>query len=377
MIKLRLVVIILTAALLLIPVFSVAADEDYPVMTREEFDNWPELPEYTIFNPFPSKGTNCTWYGHGRMMQLGYCPYALDSMRFSAYRWADDADRGAEVVEEPVAGSIAFWDSEASFGGSLGHVGVVEKIKEDGSILVSDSSSSRSAYNLFSIDPDDRRWPTAFITVPEGPGRSQKFSPQETVRTTAVNLYFRLEGVDQDPVLVPQHTEALIKAHPSNGIFASQAWSTSSYHYWWYASVEIEGELKNGWLAETYLEFFAAPDPEQNQDEKDSEKNPKDGSGHEEENTPKDIDENDEAKNIPEDADKNEENSFPEPNQIPGDIDGDGNVDVLDVTLAMQHVLNIVDLTGKQVEAADLNGDGIVDVRDVVLIMQQALGLNG
>jgi len=377
MIKLKPVVIILTAALLLIPVFSVAADEGCPVMTREEFDNWPNLPEYTIFNPFPSKGSNCTWYAHGRMMQLGYCPYALDSMRFSAYRWADDADRGAEVVEEPVAGSIAFWDSEASFGGSLGHVGVVEKIKEDGSILVSDSSSSRNAYNLFSIAPDDRRWPTAFITVPEGPERSQKFSSHDTVQTTASNLYFRLEGVDQDPVLVPQHTEALIKAHPSNGIFASQAWSTSSYHYWWYAAVEIEGEIKYGWLAETYLEFLAAPDPEQNQDEKDSEKDQKDGSDQEEENTPKDTDESEEAEQGENTETEDENDSLPEPDRIPGDIDGDGKIDVLDVTLAMQYVLNIVDLTGEQVEAADLNDDGIVDVRDVVLIMQRALGLDG
>ncbi len=420
--KLKTAVIVLTGLLLLLPAAVLMADQESPVMTREEFDTWPDLPEYTIFNPFPSKGANCTWYAHGRMMQLGYCPVALDSMRFSAYRWADDAAKGAEVVKEPRVGFIAFWDNQASFGGPLGHVGVVEKIKQDGSILISDSSSSRSAYNLITTAPGERKWPTAFIKVPEGPGRSVKFKPYETVRTTAVNLYFRLEGVNRDPVLVPKGTEALIKAHPSNGIYAAQARTTSSYHYWWYAAVEVDGDIKQGWLAETYLERIAAAKPVPGRDNPDPENDPGDEPGNDPEDETDDKNEgkaeepreepgddpedepedktDDDSENEPqngseqkdheEDPDKkqddgddpvsedspgNEEDTPSEKEYKDGDVNGDGKIDVRDVTLVMQHILKLVTLSESQVRAADLNQDQVVDVLDVVQIMQQALGL--
>ncbi len=374
MIKFKMLVVILIAVLVLFHAAWAAADEGSPVMTGEEFENWVYLPEYTTFNPFPSKGSNCTWYAHGRMMQLGYCPYALDSMRFSAYQWADDAARGAEVIDEPLVGSIAFWDSEASFGGSLGHVGVVEKVEADGSILISDSSSSRSAYNLFTTAPDERDWPTAFIKVPEGPPRSEMFMPLDTVQTTAVNLKFRLEGVDEDPVLLPRGTEAQIKAHASNGIYASQVRTTSSYHHWWYAAVEIEGDLKQGWLAETYLELVESADPEADKDK------PEDDSGNhpsEDHQNGNDGHENGSYQNEPdEDVRPEKVETFNEADPIPGDVTGDGKVDVRDVTLVMQYILGLVTLTQEQAGTADYNDDGRVDIRDAVLIMQYALGLN-
>ena len=402
--KLKAAVIFLTVIILLLPAALVLADQSNSVMTREEFDTWPDLPEYTIFNPFPSKGSNCTWYAHGRMMQLGYCPKALDSMRFNAYRWAGDAAKGAEVVQEPETGMIAFWDNKASFGGPLGHVGVVEKIEEDGSILISDSSSSRSAYNLITTAPGDRKWPTAFIKVPEGLERSVKFKPYETVRTTAVNLYFRLEGVNRDPVLIPKGTEALIKAHPSNGIYAAQARTTSSYHCWWYAAVEVDGDIKQGWLAETYLEWIAAADPVPERDNPEPEDEPgdepEDEPGDEPDDNPADQSEDklqdetedkteDDSENEPENGSEQKEEEDPDPEDNPeneedeiteteliaGDVNGDGKIDVRDVTLVMQHILKIVSLKEKQISAADLNQDQVIDVLDVVLIMQHALGL--
>ena len=374
MIIFKTLVVILTAVLVLSSSAPAAADNGSPVMTREEFESWPYLPEYTIFNPFPSKGSNCTWYAHGRMMQLGYCPYALDSMRFSAFRWADDAARGAKVVDDPLVGSIAFWDGEASFGGSLGHVGVVEKIETDGSILISDSSSSRSAYNLFTTTPGERNWPTAFIKVPAGPPRSEVFMPLDRVQTTAVNLNFRLEGVDEDPVLVPRGTEAQIKAHPSNGIYASQVRTTSSYHHWWYAAVEIEGDLKHGWLAETYLELVKSADPDQDADEPEG--NPGDDPLEDHDNGNGGNDNGSHQDELDEGDNPEEDEPVNETDPVSGDVTGDGGVDVRDVTLVMQYILGLVTLTEEQAGTADYNGDGIIDIRDAVLIMQYALGLN-
>ena len=69
----------------------------------------------------------------------------------------------------------------------------------------------------------------------------------------------------------------------------------------------------------------------------------------------------------------------PKPDPVPttklGDITGNGNINVEDVTLTMQHVLGLKILTDDQKKAADVNGDGKVDVRDVVLIMRFVLGL--
>jgi len=386
----------------------VLADDQFPLMTREEFDEWPKWPEYTVFNYFPSKGSNCTWYAHGRMMQLGYCKEALDSMRFNAHTWADHAARGAEVTDIPEAASIAFWDGNASFGGSLGHVAVVEAVEEDGSILVSDSSSSRSAYNTYTIEPDDRRWPTSFIVLPAAAEKSNVFVPGENVRTTAGSLNFRLEGADRSPVQLPEGAILEVKEHPSNGIYASQPGSIFSYHYWWYAAAEINDQVEYGWVAESYLETAESTgplpeddsgsdpleetdpdhDPETESETKsDPDSNPDPGSDPESDS---EVDSDSDPAANPEDeawsgdeSDSSKDDSDPDsdsdsdPVIIYGDINGNGEVDVQDVTLTMQHVLKIKEFDDGQLGAADVNGDSKVDVNDVVLIMQHALGLIG
>jgi trimeric autotransporter adhesin len=58
-----------------------------------------------------------------------------------------------------------------------------------------------------------------------------------------------------------------------------------------------------------------------------------------------------------------------------GDINDDGDVDVLDVVLVMKHVLDLDGLTTAQEAVADVNGDGNINVQDVTLIMQYSLGL--
>ncbi len=341
--------------LLLIITTTGPAGAEHQVLTRAEFDLWPDYPEYTIFNPFPSKGRNCTWYAHGRMIQLGYCKYALDSMRFNAHTWAEHADRGALVTNVPVAGSIAFWGSGAFFGHLLGHVGVVEGVREDGSIIVSDSSSSASAYRVYMILPGEGRWPTAFITVPPARARSSQFLPGQLARVAADGLNFRLEGVNQPIVQLPKGTMVLIKEHPSNGIYSSQPGSITAYHHWWYAVVEVAGELKRGWLVQTYLEYAGvgdevpdlnpAPSPAPTQN---PEPNPN-------------------ANPDPEIESK--------PVVMPGDVTGDRMVDIRDISLVMQKVIGITALSDEQIAAADVNHDGIIDVRDITLIMRYALGL--
>ncbi len=375
--------IVVFASFMLNP--AVKAGSDGHVLTEEEFEQWPDLPEYTTFNPFPYKGANCTWYAHGRMMQLGYCTYALDTMRFSAHTWADFANRGAVVSDEPEAGSIAFWDGNAAFGSYLGHVGVVEKLKEDGAILISDSSSSRDPYNTFLIKPDDRRWPTAFIIVPEGPGKSEQFNPGDLVKTTASSLNFRLEGVDQDPVLLSKGTPVKIKEHQSNGLKASRPRSIQDYYHWWYAAVELDGEIEYGWLAEDYLKVKeevgeekteidpgSDSDSDEETDEATNGNDETDPEDHPDENPDKEEDTktDPDKEPDPENTGENEEAAFK-----PGDVNGDGVVDVLDASIVMQKALDLKSFDQDQFKAADVNNDGKVDVLDVVLIMRYSLEL--
>ena len=64
--------------------------------------------------------------------------------------------------------------------------------------------------------------------------------------------------------------------------------------------------------------------------------------------------------------------SFAGPAQL-GDVNEDGEVDVLDVVLVVRHVLEIELLDEEQEVLADVNCDGEIDVIDISLIMQYAL----
>ena len=62
----------------------------------------------------------------------------------------------------------------------------------------------------------------------------------------------------------------------------------------------------------------------------------------------------------------------PEADFVEGDSDGDGVVDVHDVTIAIRKALG-KDVPNFQFEAADMDNDGIIDVHDVTLIIKRAL----
>ena len=325
-------------------------------LSREQFNQWPQWPEYTVFNFFPSKGKNCTWYAHGRMMQLGYCKYALDSMRFNANTWAREADRGAEVTDQPFQAVIAFWDSGAYFGSALGHVAVVEAVLESGAILISESSSSASPYNTRLIEPASNIWPTAFIKVPKMRDPSVAFSCGDYARVMAGNLNFRVEGVNQSPVLLEQDTVLAVKEHPSNGLYASQPGSVTEYHHWWYAAYDTGEEALSGWVAETYLKptgDHVLQTVQEKEPAADLVSNKINGQKEEE----------------------GEEEALPEAQIVCGDVCGNGLVDVRDVNLVMRYILHMQELEPEQKMAADVNIDGLIDIKDVSIMMRFVLGM--
>ncbi len=60
---------------------------------------------------------------------------------------------------------------------------------------------------------------------------------------------------------------------------------------------------------------------------------------------------------------------------LPGDLNGDGEIDVRDVTLLMRYTLGLETFDEEQKKKADINGDGEINVQDVALLMQYVLGL--
>lgn len=82
---------------------------------------------------------NCTWYAYGRALELGGNSSNMGSMTGNAAEW-----RGRTVSRNEVQrGDIVQWPNVYS---PYGHVAVVEKVKSDGSIVVSESGYSEETH---------------------------------------------------------------------------------------------------------------------------------------------------------------------------------------------------------------------------------------
>jgi hypothetical protein len=58
-----------------------------------------------------------------------------------------------------------------------------------------------------------------------------------------------------------------------------------------------------------------------------------------------------------------------------GDINNNGRITAYDASLAIQHVVGLINLSPKQQKAADVTGDGTITALDAALILQYAVGL--
>lgn len=88
-----------------------------------------------VSNPFPYG--QCTWYASQRYFQLHgiYVPWTTNS---DAWEWAARAsDFRWQVSSRPTVGAIMVLQPFIQGAGGLGHVGVVESIQSDGSVIAS------------------------------------------------------------------------------------------------------------------------------------------------------------------------------------------------------------------------------------------------
>jgi sugar lactone lactonase YvrE len=64
----------------------------------------------------------------------------------------------------------------------------------------------------------------------------------------------------------------------------------------------------------------------------------------------------------------------PSASQRPGNVNGDGKLNIQDVTLALRAAVGLLSLPPRWLEAADLNDDGQVTIQDVVQVMRIVTG---
>ena len=67
--------------------------------------------------------------------------------------------------------------------------------------------------------------------------------------------------------------------------------------------------------------------------------------------------------------------SYPVPDYVLGDVNGDTAIDSQDALLILQYFASLVELTDTQKLSADVNSDGAVDSQDALLILQYFAGI--
>ena len=123
----------------------------------------PRISPSSIGGNLSSRG-NCTWYAYGRALELGGNSSNMGSMKGNAAEW-----RGTNVSRNEVQrGDIVQWQEvffDEEEGEYFGHVAVVEKVKSDGSIVVSESG-----YN----EKPHKSWLHRVRTIPASGGSGIK-----------------------------------------------------------------------------------------------------------------------------------------------------------------------------------------------------------
>ena len=61
-------------------------------------------------------------------------------------------------------------------------------------------------------------------------------------------------------------------------------------------------------------------------------------------------------------------------NIILGDVNGDGNISLVDTVIIQRMILEVVLPTDKQLLAGDINGNGNITLTDVTILMRYILG---
>ena len=56
-----------------------------------------------------------------------------------------------------------------------------------------------------------------------------------------------------------------------------------------------------------------------------------------------------------------------------GDVNYDGNLNILDIVRIVNYILGIAEFTDMQIALADMNQDGVIDILDLILLANAIL----
>ena len=107
---------------------------------------------------------NCTGYVHGRWMEIGNTKteYAISNGNAATYfNYGDSFQRG----QEPQVGAIACY-SGGLYGGA-GHVAIVEEVKDNGDIVISQSDYGLDIFAVYTLTKESgyvSAWPSSGLT---------------------------------------------------------------------------------------------------------------------------------------------------------------------------------------------------------------------
>lgn len=114
-------------------------------------------------------GHNCTNYIAYRLTTKARLTDRLPDAT-DAGTWGKAARAaGIPVNRTPRVGSVAWWGSRKNGAGALGHVAYVEKVRRDGSILVSEDNFG-GTFKWRKVSRSSRSYPSGFIHFPRANG---------------------------------------------------------------------------------------------------------------------------------------------------------------------------------------------------------------
>lgn len=264
---------------------------------------------------------NCTAYAYGRAYEIlgrdpGLCHY-------DAYEWYDYND-GYSRGQTPKVGAIACWEYYRN-GETGGHVAVVEKV-ENGTVTLSNSAWGWKNFYLTYADVND---PTmgesdwtfqGFIYL----GDFNKGSDSDNVVTDYKNGVYEVEVSDYLNMRETATTSSktVSQLYNNDQVYVTDIKANGGYTWGYSEIIKGTNKGKKGWVALDFCKFI--------QDKPTSD----------------DI-----VYEI-------------------GDIDLNGEINVLDTTALQLYVSKNGDLTDAQLKLADLDGDGKIDVGDVTALQR-------
>ncbi len=346
--------VFITAAILFTTVFSMslfvnAATDFSPRLTAPSSSNQYYYSDKNIFYKYGYGMPNCTAYAFGRAYEL--LKKEPNLCHFNAEEWYDYNKNGKyyNYGSSPKLGAIACW----SYNGG-GHVAVVEEIKNN---KITFSNSGWGYLNFYLTyadvsDPDagESQWNfQGYIYIGDFTSSTQPATQSSTYKTgiyqtdvdDSLNMRSGAGTSFSRVVSIPDGVKLTV-----NDIKEAEGYT------WGYTTYKG----KSGWVALEYCKYISEL-PTTKPVTQPTTKQPATQPTTKQPDT--------------QPATKPTEPTKLNPSECSiGDVNCDGQLNILDATMIQKHVAELIDFTDEQIKLCDFDGDGIITVMDATSLQQ-------